>query len=137
MAQDWTNGVKVVRGAALDAKRHDPVAPDRATIFEFAGTGGGNGAVWMGAVSLKPGGVIPPHHHGRHEIAIGITSGRMDVKWGKSFEHSAELAPGDFAYFTPGVPHQERNPSADTRVDFMVVRSDSERIAVKLSDTTA
>jgi uncharacterized RmlC-like cupin family protein len=65
----------------------------------------GHGAIWVGAVSLKPGGVIAPHHHGRHEVAIGITSGRMEVKWGGSFEHSTELGPGDFAYFTPGVPH--------------------------------
>lgn len=137
MAQDWKNAVKVVRGTALDAKRHDPAGIGRATVFDFAGTGGGNGAVWVGAVSLKPGGMVTPHHHGRHEVAIGLTSGRMELKWGDAFEHSAELSPGDFAYFAPGVPHQERNPSTTERVDFMVVRSDNERIAVKISDTPA
>jgi uncharacterized RmlC-like cupin family protein len=135
MARDWTNAVRIVRGSALDAQRHDPAGTGRATVLDFAGIGGGNGAVWIGAVSLKPGGVVPPHHHGRHEVAIGLTSGRMELKWGDTFEHSAELGAGDYAYFAPGVPHQERNPSATERVDYFAIRSDNERLITKLSDT--
>ncbi len=137
MPQDWTNAIRVIRGAALNAQRHDPAGTGRTTVFDFAGIGGGNGAVWVGAVSLKPGAVVPPHHHGRHEVAIGLTAGRMELKWGAAFEHSAELGPGDFAYFTPGVPHQERNPSANERVDYFVIRSDNERLMTKISDTPA
>jgi uncharacterized RmlC-like cupin family protein len=42
------------------------------------------------------------------------------------------VAVGDFVYFTPYVPHQERNPSDSEPVDLLVVRSDNERIAVTL-----
>ncbi|MCZ8312883.1 MAG: hypothetical protein ACK5U4_21830 [Rhodospirillales bacterium] len=45
---------------------------------------------------------------------------------------AVSLAPGDFAYFVPHVPHQERNPSAAESVDFLVVRTDAARLALKL-----
>jgi hypothetical protein len=35
-------------------------------------------------------------------------------------------------YFTPYVPHQELNLDANATLDFVVVRSDGERIAVNL-----
>ena len=38
---------------------------------------------------------------------------------------------GDFVYFAPYVPHQELNIANET-LDFVVVRSDKERIAVGL-----
>lgn len=38
---------------------------------------------------------------------------------------------GDFVTFTPFVPHEERNLSADDTLDFVAVRSYRERIAVK------
>ena len=37
-----------------------------------------------------------------------------------------------YGYFAPNVPHQEANLSASETVDFVVVRSDNERIVVKL-----
>ena len=40
--------------------------------------------------------------------------------------------PGDFIYFAPYVPHQERNLDAAGTLDFLVVRSDNDRIVVKL-----
>lgn len=134
MAQDWTNAVRVVRGRDLDEARH---APDggRATVFAFAGTGGGDGRTWIGAASMKPGGVVPPHHHGRHEVAIAIAKGTMEIRWGAAMEYAALLEPGDCAYFAPGVPHQERNPSTDVPVDFLAVRTDDERIAIPLPAT--
>ena len=42
-----------------------------------------------------------------------------------------EVSPGDFVYFAPYVPHQELNIANET-LDFVVVRSDKERIAVGL-----
>ena len=44
--------------------------------------------------------------------------------------------PGDFVYFAPFVPHQERNLSAADTVDFVAARSDNERIAVKLDSVS-
>ena len=41
------------------------------------------------------------------------------------------MHPGDFVYFPPNVPHQELNVANET-LEFVVVRSDKERIAVEL-----
>ncbi len=41
------------------------------------------------------------------------------------------MGAGDFVYFAPYVPHQELNVANET-LDFVVVRSDNERIAVGL-----
>jgi uncharacterized RmlC-like cupin family protein len=52
--------------------------------------------------------------------------------WGESLEFLADVGPGDFVYFAPYVPHQERNPDERDPVEFLVVRSDNERIVVAL-----
>lgn len=133
MAQtrDWrTEGVRVVRADALAQARGAPGASGRATVVDFAGTGGQK--TWIGSVSLAPGVATGAHHHGRHEVMLYVVKGRTEIRWGERLEFLAMLGPGDFAYFPPYVPHQERNPDADAPAEFVVVRSDNERIAVKL-----
>lgn len=117
------DGVTVVRAESLQAK-------GRATAFDFAGTGGQK--TWIGTVTLPPGANTGPHHHGRHEVAVYVVKGRSEIRWGDTLEFAAEVGPGDFVYFAPYVPHQERNLDAGGTVNFLVVRSDDERIAVDL-----
>ena len=127
--RDWRDGVTVVRAGALAAKR----APDgtgRVTAFDFAGSGGQR--TWIGTVVQPPGANTGPHHHGRHEVALYVVAGRTELRWGARLEFAAEVGPGDFAYFAPFVPHQERNLDADRTMTFLVVRSDNEKIAVAL-----
>jgi uncharacterized RmlC-like cupin family protein len=100
----------------------------RATAFDFTGEGGAR--TWIGTVTMQPNAVTGGHHHGRHEVALYVISGHGELRWGESLEFSAEIGAGDFAYFTPGVPHEERNLSADRTLEFLVVRSDNERIVV-------
>ena len=129
-APKWrTNGVRVVRGGALDAAMRGP-GQGRATAFDFSGNGGQ--ATWIGTVSLAPAGKISAHHHGRHEVALYVVKGRSRISWGERLEFAADVGPGDFIYFAPYVPHQELNVSADETVEFVVVRSDNERIAISL-----
>jgi uncharacterized RmlC-like cupin family protein len=127
----------VVRAAALAAQR----APDglgRVTAFDFAGEGEsqrsaqGGARIWIGTVVQPPGANTGPHHHGRHEVALYVVAGRTELRWGERLEFAAELGPGDFAYFAPFVPHQERNLDAERTMTFLVVRSDNEKIAVPL-----
>jgi uncharacterized RmlC-like cupin family protein len=126
----WREGVQVVRGASLDAAMRGPPGNGRATAFDFAGTGGQK--TWIGTVTLAPNASTGAHHHGRHEAAIYVARGRSEIRWGERLEYVADVGPGDFVYFTPHVPHQERNLSATEATDFLVVRSDNERIAVPL-----
>ena len=127
---DWgAEGVKIVRAASIRGAMRGPPRTGRATAFEFSGTGGRR--TWIGAVALGPGARTEAHHHGRHEVAVYVLRGHGEIRWGERLEFAAEIDPGDFVYFAPYVPHRETN-LADTPLDFLVVRSDSEAIAVKL-----
>jgi uncharacterized RmlC-like cupin family protein len=65
-------------------------------------------------------------------VAIYVVKGRSEIRWGERLEFAAEVGPGDFVYFTPFVPHLEFNIDAGETVDFVVVRSDNEKIVVHL-----
>lgn len=54
------------------------------------------------------------------------------MRWGEKLEFTAEAGPGDFIYVPPYVPHQEINASAEEKLECVLVRSDSEAIAVNL-----
>ena len=129
----WRDGVTVVRAKSLDMAMHGPSGTGRATAFDFTGTAGRG--TWIGTVTLEPNAKTGAHHHGRHEVAVYVVKGRSEIRWGERLEFAAEVASGDFVYFAPHVPHQERNLSARETVDFVVVRSDNERIAVTLDVT--
>ena len=126
-ATDWRDGVRVVRGEALGKAM---LGTGRATAFDFGGIGGKE--TWIGTVTMPPKAVTGAHHHGRHEVAIYVVKGRSEIRWGERLDFAAEVGPGDFVYFAPYVPHQELNLSGTDTVDFVVVRSDNERIAVTL-----
>ena len=129
----WRNGVTVVRAQLLDTIMRGPSGTGRATAFDFRGSGGQK--TWIGTVTVRPKASTGAHHHGRHEVAIYVIRGRSEIRWGESLEFAAEVNPGDCVYFTPYVPHQERNLSDSEAVDFLVVRSDNERIAVTVEAT--
>ena len=130
-ALKWRDAVKVVRGKSLDGAMQQANSGGRATAFEFSGAGGRE--TWIGTVTLQPDGNTGPHHHGRHEVALYVASGRSEIRWGDRLEYAADAGPGDLVYFAPYVPHQERNPSPGEAVIFLVVRSDNERIAVPVA----
>jgi uncharacterized RmlC-like cupin family protein len=127
---DWqTSGVKFVRAHSIE-RASGPTGMGRATAFDFTGTGGRE--TWIGAVTLQPGSKTGAHHHGRHEVAVYVVKGRGQIRWGERLEFTSDVNAGDFAYFPPYVPHQEFNLSNDATLDFVVVRSDNERIAIDL-----
>jgi uncharacterized RmlC-like cupin family protein len=103
----------------------------RATAFNFAGSGGRE--TWIGTFALKPNANTGAHHHGRHEVAVYVTSGHSEIRWGDRLEFAARVGPGDFVYFAPKVPHQERNLSDSEAVEFVVVRSDNEAIRMDIA----
>jgi uncharacterized RmlC-like cupin family protein len=123
----WREAVRIVRAADVEAAKRSDATKGRATIFDF--TGAGEGRTWIGAVRLAPGAITGGHHHGKTEVALYVVQGEVEVRWGDGLAHSADLAPGDFAYFTPFVPHQEHN-KGDRPAELVVVRSDGERIVV-------
>jgi uncharacterized RmlC-like cupin family protein len=125
----WRDGVTIVRGRSFDETVRKP-SGGRATVFDFAGSGGSK--TWIGAVTVPPQTKTGLHHHGRHEVMIYVVKGRSQIRWGERLEFAAEIGPGDYAYFAPYVPHQEANLDPHEPVEFLAVRSDNERIAIKL-----
>ena len=123
----WRDGVRVVRAQALGTAMR---GTGRTTAFDFTGIGGKE--TWIGTVTMQPKAVTGAHHHGRHEVAIYVVKGRSEIRWGERLDCAVEVGPGDFVYFAPFVPHQELNLSGTDTVDFVVVRSDNERIVVNL-----
>lgn len=127
---DWRTAVKVRRAEALADER---AMQGRTTVFDFGGTGGGN-QTWIGSVQVAPGSNTGPHDHGRHEVMIYVVQGRSEIRWGERLEYAIEIEPGDAVYFAPGVPHQERSLESTAMVEYLVVRSDNEKIANRLPD---
>ncbi len=127
-AAKWRTGVTVVRATAQEAARLGPGGTGRATVVDYAGTGGQQ--TWIGTVTLQPRARTGTHHHGRHEVTIYVVKGRSEIRWGERLEFAADVGPGDFVYFAPYVPHQELNPDDSETADFVVVRSDNEKIVV-------
>ncbi len=128
----WREGVAVVRREALEKAMRGPAGTGRATALDFSGTGGRE--TWIGTVTLPPLAKTGTHHHGRHEVAIYMVNGRSEIRWGERLEFAANVGRGDFVYFAPFVPHQEFNVDEREPVDFVVIRSDNEKIVVKLDD---
>jgi len=117
-----------MRGARLKMSLGGPTG--RATAFEFEGQDGR--ATWIGVFRLPADAQTGVHHHGRHEVAIFVAKGRGRIRWGTRLEFAAEIAPGDFVYFAPYVPHHEQNLDPADTLDFIVVRSDNEKISVSV-----
>ncbi len=128
-ARNWRNdGVRVVRAAAQQSALAS--ARGRATAFDFAGFG--SSKIWIGTVTMQPSGRTGAHHHDRHEVAVYVSRGRSQIRWGEHLEYATEVRPGDFVYFAPGVPHEEINPDPNEAYEFVVVRSDNSGIRVGL-----
>lgn len=88
--------------------------------------------LWAGTVSIHANAKTGAHHHGHLESVIYVLHGRARMRWGEKLEFTAEAGPGDFIYVPPYVPHQEINASAEEMLECVLVRSDSEAIAVNL-----
>lgn len=130
-ATDWRiDGVKVVRAERRGLAKPTKSAPWRATAFEFFGSGGTQ--TWIGTFTLTPGANTGAHHHGRHEVAVYVVTGRARIRWGNRLEFAALVGAGDFVYFPPYVPHEEQNLNAIDPVEFVVIRSDNAGIRVDL-----
>jgi len=67
-------------------------------------------AIWAGTVKTEPGMVSGWHHHGDHETAIYVLSGRFVMESGSGGSQVLEAQPGDFLYVPRDAVHRESNP---------------------------
>jgi uncharacterized RmlC-like cupin family protein len=95
--------------ATTGMRREEAIATDR---------------MWAGIVRTAPGMVSGWHHHGDHESAICVLTGRFRIQFGPGGAEVLEAGPGDFLFVAPGAIHRESNPSAE-ECAAVIVRSGS------------
>ncbi|KAK5112777.1 hypothetical protein LTR62_003875 [Meristemomyces frigidus] len=127
-----TTGVRVIPGDQLDSNTPQTPGMDRAAAINFARVGAQK--LWAGTVNIHPNAKTGAHHHGHLESVIYVLKGKARMRWGENLEFTAEAGPGDFIFVPPYVPHQEINASVDEKLECVLMRSDSEAVAVNLPD---
>ena len=81
-------------------------------------------ALFLGLVTLPPGGRTKSHIHERHESAFYLLSGDEVELWtGEKLEHRDVARPGDFMFIPALVPHVAVNRS-NTPAVFVGVRNE-------------
>ena len=96
-------------------------------------------ALFLGLVTLPPGGRTKSHMHARHESAFYMLSGN-EVEWwtGENLQHQETAQRGDFLFVPAGVPHVAVNRSDEPAV-FVTVRNEptAQESVVMLPDLDA
>ena len=70
--------------------------------------------MWAGLVRTEPGMVSGWHHHGDHESAIFVVSGKLRMEFGPAGDEAFDAVPGDFVYVPEGAVHREGKPERRT-----------------------
>lgn len=123
-------GVRVIPSDSLDHNTAQTPGMDRAAAINFARVGAQK--LWAGTVTIHASAKTGAHHHGHLESVIYVLKGKARMRWGEKLEYVAEAGPGDFIYVPPWVPHQEINASEDETLECVLMRSDSEAVAINL-----
>ncbi|MDY8109766.1 cupin domain-containing protein [Fulvimarina sp. 2208YS6-2-32] len=128
---DWKrNGVKVIRGDALDDNTPQTPGMYRQAAIDKARVGAQK--IWAGTVSIAPDAKTGVHHHGELESVIYVLSGRARMRWGEHLEYVAEAGPGDFIFVPPFVPHQEINAEPNETLECILMRSGNDAVVVNI-----
>jgi uncharacterized RmlC-like cupin family protein len=124
-------GVRVVKPHQFDA--NTPQTPGMQRVAAISRELAGSAGLWAGVTIVAPGISSGVHHHGALETIIYVVSGHGKIRWGAHMEHEETVAPGDFIYVPPYVPHQEINPSPETPSQWVIVRNAQDPIVVNLA----
>jgi uncharacterized RmlC-like cupin family protein len=128
---DWRGqGVRIVKGSALDTNTPQTPGMNRAAAITYATAGAQK--LWAGTVTIHANAKTGAHHHGALESVIYVVKGKARMRWGEALQYMAEAGPGDFIYVPPYVPHQEINASSNEPLECVVVRSGQEPVVVNL-----
>jgi len=82
----------------------------------------------IGTVTLQPNGKTGTITWPSRGHDLCREKGHKRDPLGRAAGIRGDVGPGDFVYFAPYVPHHELNPDESETVDFVVVRSDNEKI---------
>jgi uncharacterized RmlC-like cupin family protein len=90
-------------------------------------------AIWLGMITMPPGGRTKAHFHEDHETAIYVMSGEVDLWYGEDLNQLEIVRAGDYLYIPAGVPHVAVNRSQTEPLTAVAARTDpSEQESVVL-----
>lgn len=81
-------------------------------------------AVWLGTITVPPGGRTRAHYHAGHETAIYVLSGESEMWSGPNLEVHQYAGAGDFIYIPAGVSHVAANRSQTEPLIAVAARTD-------------
>lgn len=84
----------------------------------------GSRALWLGTITVPPGGRTKAHFHAHHETAIYVLSGESEMWSGDDLSTHQLASAGDFIYIPAGVPHVAANLSQTEPLIGVVARTD-------------
>ena len=84
----------------------------------------GSRAIWLGMITIPPGGRTKAHYHAEHETALYMLSGVVDMWYGDQLEHYEECLAGDYIYISAGIPHVAANRSQTEPAQVVGARTD-------------
>src|SRR5262245_42339038 len=68
-------------------------------------------AIWLGVVTIAPGGRTKAHYHEGHESAFYVLSGEIDLWFGEGLQEHDIARPGEYLYIPAGISHVAVNRS--------------------------
>jgi uncharacterized RmlC-like cupin family protein len=71
----------------------------------------GSRGIWLGMVTMAPGGRTKAHFHDKHETAFYVLSGECDLWYGEGLRQYDVARAGDYIYIPAGVSHVAVNRS--------------------------
>ena len=80
--------------------------------------------IWLGKVTIPPGGRTKAHFHAEHETAFYVLSGACDLWFGPALEHHEVARAGDYLYIPAGVSHVAVNRSQTEPLVVVAGRTD-------------
>jgi uncharacterized RmlC-like cupin family protein len=81
-------------------------------------------AIWLGTITVPPGGRTKAHYHAAHETAIYVLSGESEMWSGPTLEEHQFARAGDYIYIPAGVPHVAANLSQTEPLIAVAARTD-------------
>jgi uncharacterized RmlC-like cupin family protein len=133
MPDDGSTG-RAVRHVPKEQRRADTEQSPGMLRFEgISGRTVGSERIWLGENHVGPHVQSANHHHGESESALFVVAGNPVFVYSENgMERRIEVAPGDYVFVPPFLPHREENPGA-VEAFVVLARSTQEAIVVNVA----
>lgn len=122
------SGCRVIRATEVYEGKQGPTYAGSVSAKSVGSRG-----IWLGMVTMAPGGRTKAHFHEDHETAFYVLNGECDLWWGEVLQECEIARTGDYIYIPAGVSHVAVNRSQTEPFVVVGCRTDpSEQESVRL-----